>query len=301
MKKVLITGSNGLLGQKLVSLLASKNSYVILATSKNFNKIETNNGYDFQKLDITDHTFTCNKIKKFKPDFIINTAAITQVDQCKNEKTNCRAINVEAVKNLVNCCIKSNTHLIHLSSDFVFDGKNGPYREDDKPNPLSFYATSKYDSEKIVQQSNINWTIIRTILVYGLTYNNSRPNFVTWVKESLEKNKKINVVTDHIRMPTLAEDLTMGCYLAMLHKATGIYHISGKDMLNMFEFSQIVADEFKLDESLINPVLSNVFKESDPRPAKTGFILDKASRYLNYYPHSINEGLKIIKKQYESL
>ena len=298
MERILITGSNGLLGQKLVILLAAKKKYEILAVSKNSNKIETIKGYDFQNLDITDHVSTYKIIKDFKPGFVFNTAAITQVDQCKQDKPMCKALNVDAVENLVNCCNELNSHLIHLSTDFVFDGKNGPYKEDDQPNPLSFYAKSKLDSEKLIQQSNISWTIIRTILVYGLTYRNSRPNFVTWVKESLEKNKNINVVTDHIRMPTLAEDLANGCYLAMLHKAKGMYHISGKDMVNMFEFAQIVADTFELDKSLIHPVLSDTIKDADPRPPKTGFILEKSYKNLNYKPHSIYEGLQIIKKQY---
>jgi len=138
-------------------------------------------------------------------------------------------------------------------------------------------------------------------LVYGLTENNSRSNVVTWVKESLEKGKDINVVTDHIRMPTLVEDLAQSCILAMENNAHGIYHISGKDMLNVHEMAIKVAEVFELDASKISPTVSQQFIDADPRPPKTGFILDKARKDLGYEPHSFVEGLEIIKKQYQQI
>ncbi|MBL4655490.1 MAG: SDR family oxidoreductase [Bacteroidia bacterium] len=299
MKKVLITGSNGFLGQKLVKILIAKTEFDLLGVSRGENRLSYLPNSNYQSLDILDFEKVNELVSNYLPDYIINTAALTNVDQCKEEKQECWELNVDVVENLTKICAEINSHLIHLSTDFVFDGENGPYKEDDKPNPLSYYAKSKLASEEVLLKSNINWTIIRTILVYGLTENNSRSNVVTWVKESLEQGKDINVVTDHIRMPTLVEDLAQACILAIKNDAKGIYHISGKDMLSVYEMALKVADVFDLNASKISPTVSKQFTDADPRPPKTGFILDKARKDLGYQPHSFEDGLELIKKQYE--
>src|ERR1700739_10215 len=298
--KILITGSNGLLGQKLVYRLLNEPGVEIIATSKGPNRLIKQDGYAYQSLDITEPKEVDAVLAKFQPDVVINTAAMTNVDGCETEINLCHKMNVTAVENLINALKKqkNDPQFIHLSTDFIFDGKNGPYKETDIPYPpKSVYSESKFMSEKVLKESGIRWTIIRTVLVYGVVDNMSRSNIVLWAKGSLEAKKKINVVDDQFRTPTLAEDLAEGCVLAALKGATGIYHISGKDFMHILEMVQRIADFWHLDKSLINPAKTDDIKQPAQRPLRTGFILDKAMNELGYKPHSFEEGLAIVDKQ----
>ncbi len=297
MKKILVTGSNGLLGQKLTSLILSSGRGELIATSRGANRYSQKEGYLYAEMDITDAGQVRDTIRQFKPDAIINTAAMTNVDICQKEKDLCRLLNIEAVKILADVCSSENIHLIHLSTDFVFDGKSGPYAEDAEPNPLSFYGHSKADAEAVLLRSSCRWTIIRTILVYGITADMSRSNIVLWAKSALEKREPLNIVNDQWRMPTLAEDLAEACLLAAERECTGIYHISGKDMMSIFELVQRIAAFWQLDSSFIRPVSSDSLGQNAKRPKKTGFILDKSIRDLGYHPHSFTEGLEVLYTQ----
>ncbi len=299
-KKILITGSNGLLGQKLVYRFLNEPDFSIIATSKGANRLKVEKGYMFEPLDITDAAAVSAIITKYAPDIVINTAAMTDVDGCESKPDECHKLNVEAVQNLINALkkLKNNPQLIHLSTDFIFDGKSGPYRETDIPYPpKSIYAESKFVSEKEVKASGLRWTIIRTVLVYGVVDNMSRSNIVLVAKNNLAKGRQMNVVDDQYRTPTLAEDLAEGCALATIKDATGIYHISGKDFMSILELFYKVADFWKLDKSLIKPVDTATLAQPAQRPLKTGFILDKARQELGYNPHSFTEGLQIVDNQ----
>jgi dTDP-4-dehydrorhamnose reductase len=210
------------------------------------------------------------------------------------------AKNVTSVQNIVDVIesFSPTTHLIHLSTDFIFDGEKGSeYVETDKPNPQSYYALSKYESEKVLEKSKIKWAIARTIIVYGIVDNMSRSNIVLWAKDALSKGQKINVVDDQFRAPTLAEDLADGCILIADKSATGIYHLSGPKTMSILELVYSVADFWKLDKSLVTPSKSNNLNQAAKRPPYTGFIIDKAKRELGYNPHSFEEGLKILDMQ----
>jgi dTDP-4-dehydrorhamnose reductase len=295
--KILITGSNGLLGQKLVSLLTQQADIQLIATSRGVNRMDFTDGYEYQEMDITDAVQVAEVIEKIRPDVIIHTAAMTNVDQCEGEKDLCWEMNVKAVEYLIEACEKHQIFLCHLSTDFVFDGNSGPYSEEDSPSPVSFYGWSKYAAEEIVKRSKCPWSIIRTVLVYGITNDMSRSNIILWVKNSLELHKPIKVVTDQFRTPTLAEDLAMGCYLVVDKKAEGIFHISGKDFLTPYEMAIKTADFFGLDKSLISQVDAKNFTQPAKRPARTGFVLDKAVSILGYNPVSFDEGIEVLAGQ----
>jgi dTDP-4-dehydrorhamnose reductase len=295
--KILITGSNGLLGQKLVSLLTQQADIQLIATSRGVNRMDFTDGYEYQEMDITDAVQVAEVIEKIRPDVIIHTAAMTNVDQCEGEKDLCWEMNVKAVEYLIEACEKHQIFLCHLSTDFVFDGNSGPYSEEDLPSPVSFYGWSKYAAEEIVKRSKCPWSIIRTVLVYGITNDMSRSNIILWVKNSLELHKPIKVVTDQFRTPTLAEDLAMGCYLVVDKKAEGIFHISGKDFLTPYEMAIKTADFFGLDKSLISQVDAKNFTQPAKRPARTGFVLDKAVSILGYNPVSFDEGIEVLAGQ----
>lgn len=300
MKSFLITGSNGLLGQKLVKALLKRSDVKIIATSVGSNRMVRTEGYIYETLDITDKSEVEKIFIKYKPDVVINTAAMTNVDACETKRDECWKINVIAVQNMVDVITEYglSTHLIHLSTDFVFDGSKGSeYIETDIPNPLSYYALSKYESEKVLPKSTIKWAIARTIIVYGIVDNMSRSNIVLWAKDALSRGQKINVVDDQFRAPTLAEDLADGCILIADKGATGIYHLSGKETMSILELVYKVADYWKLDKSLITPSKSNTLNQPAKRPPYTGFVIDKAKRDLGYNPHSFIEGLQKIDIQ----
>jgi dTDP-4-dehydrorhamnose reductase len=295
--KILITGSNGLLGQKLVFLLSQQADIQLIATSRGANRMDFMDGYQYQEMDITNAEQVAEVIEKVLPDAIIHTAAMTNVDQCEGEKDLCWAMNVKAVEYLVEACEKHQIFLCHLSTDFVFDGQSGPYSEEDLPSPVSFYGWSKYAAEEVVKRAKCPWSIVRTVLVYGITNDMSRSNIILWVKNSLEQHKPIKVVTDQFRTPTLAEDLAMGCYLVVNKKAEGIFHISGKDFLTPYEMAIKTADFFGLDKSLISQVDTKNFTQPAKRPARTGFVLDKAIEVLGYNPVSFKEGIEVLAGQ----
>lgn len=300
MKKVLITGSNGLLGQKLVYLLTTKADYKVIATAKGHNRLPESDTYAYYPLDITDQKQVHEVLSEVKPDYIIHTAAMTNVDQCEFEKEACWQLNVKAVEYLAEASNKNNSFLLHLSTDFIFDGLNGPYDERAEPRPLSFYGESKLAAERVLQESPIRWSIARTVLVYGIAHDMSRSNIILWVKKSLESQKQIQVVDDQWRTPTLAEDLAMGCYGLVKNEAEGIFNISGKDLLTPYQMALQTAEYFRLDKSFINRADSSTFTQPAKRPPKTGFIIDKAREVIGYDPHSFEEGIGILAGQIQN-
>jgi dTDP-4-dehydrorhamnose reductase len=297
MKRILVTGANGLLGQKLIYRMKWMNNVYCIATAKGENRLLDQEGYDYFDGDITDHKKMREIIFNAKPDVIIHGAAMTNVDACETEKESCKKINIDAVENLAKICDEKNIHLVHVSTDFIMDGEEGPYDENAKPNPLSYYGWSKLEAEKIVEKMNSSWAIIRTVLVYGIVDNMSRSNIVLWVKGSLEKKQAINVVNDQWRTPTLAEDLAEGCLLAAVKGAKGIYNISGDELMSIYEIARRVADHYGLDKTLIQPTDSSTLNQPAKRPPRTGFIIDKAKRELGYVPTSFEESLNILDKQ----
>ena len=298
-KRILLTGSNGLLGQKIVKLIQVdyKEDFQLLATSKGNNRIERLEGVEFQSLDISDAESVEALFDSFQPDYLINTAAMTNVDACEEDKEGCRLANIEAVRILGEACEKHDTFFLHLSTDFIFDGEDGPYTEDDEPNPLSYYGWSKLEGEKLVEKLRCPWAIARTIIVYGVAEQMSRSNIVLWAKSALEKGDPLSIVNDQFRSPTLAEDLAKGCMQIIEKNAQGIYHLSGKDYMSIIELVRRVAKHFGLDDSNLSEISSSSLNQAAKRPPRTGFVLAKAMKDLNYQPHSFEEGLTIVDQQ----
>jgi dTDP-4-dehydrorhamnose reductase len=293
---VLITGSTGLLGQKLLKKLCSDNSLNVVATARS-TPASLPAERIFHQLDITDPDQVNQVIAQTRPDVVINTAAATNVDWCEQHVEACTLVNTTAVQYLVDACKKKRTHLIQLSTDFVFNGTRELLTEEDKPDPVNHYGLSKLQAEQLIQRSSIPWCIIRTVLVYGVASGTSRSNIVLWIKKSLEEGTPIRVVNDQLRTPTLAEDLAMGCYLALKKRAAGIYHISGKELMTPYDMAVQTAAFFGLDQSLIAATNSQIFRQPARRPLKTGFAIEKANRELGYSPHTFNEGLTVVGTQ----
>ncbi|MEQ9440973.1 MAG: SDR family oxidoreductase, partial [Cyclobacteriaceae bacterium] len=248
-------------------------------------------------LDITQRDHVFNIVHLVRPDIIIHTAAMTNVDYCEQHQDACWEVNVQSVVHLLHAAEAYNSFFVHLSTDFIFSGDQRHLSEEAIPNPVNFYGQSKLQAEHFVQQSRVEYAILRTALVFGIVPAMSRSNIVLWVKNSLDAQKPIQVVNDQYRTPTLAEDLAMGCYLIVQQRATGIYNISGGEVLTPYQMALIIAEFFELDQSLITRTDASGFSQPARRPLETGLIIDKARTTLGYQPHSFRESLEIISPQ----
>jgi len=295
--KILITGSNGLLGQKLVKLITDEGIDQLVATARGENRLPNSDEYGFISLDITNKEEIDLVMQTQRPDIVIHTAAMTNVDQCELEKEACWQLNVDAVEYLIAACEQIDAFLVHLSTDFIFDGEAGPYDEKAVANPISYYGESKLAAEQLLEASSIDWAIARTVLVYGIAHDMSRSNIILWVKKSLEEGKAIKVVDDQLRSPTLAEDLAMGCYLIAQKRAKGIFNISGKDLLTPYDMAIKTAAYFKLSQKTMERANASNFSQTAKRPPKTGLLIEKAIDELGYEPKSFDEGIAILAAQ----
>jgi dTDP-4-dehydrorhamnose reductase len=297
-RKIVVTGSNGLLGQKLVKLLLRKKEFEIHAISRGENRLHDPKGYTYYNIDMSQTAELEKLLSAIRPDFLVHTAAMTNVDACELNPVECDKMNVDVVEQLVRILKPINTHLVHLSTDFVFSGLKGSlYNEDDRPDPVNHYGLSKLRSERIVEGSGIPFAILRTVLVYGLVDGNERSNVVLWVKNSLEQKKHINVVTDQLRMPTYAEDLAEACWLVIKTGARGIYNVSSSELFSIYDLALLVADAFGLDKELIHPVETGALSLPAKRPLSTGLDLSKSVKVLKLPLRSFRSRLHDFKSQ----
>lgn len=292
--KILITGSNGLLGQHIIKLLIETTGHTIIATGRGASRLpfEVSDLYDYFPLDITDGIAVNDFILAHEPELVIHAAAMTQPDECEQHPIECWNVNVTATRFLLEAAEKINARFIYISTDFVFDGVNGPYKETDEPGPVNYYGSSKLAAEKSVMESDLQWAIVRTVLVYGNILVGNRSNVISWVKENLMNGKAIKVVSDQLRTPTYVEDLAKGILLVVEKNAAGVYHISGEEEMSPHDMAIATADYLQLDKSLMTKVNADTFTQPARRPLKTGFVIDKAKRELGYQPTSFKDSLK---------
>ena len=301
MEKVIITGSNGLLGQTLVNLLCSLD-YKIFALSRGKDRNITTDKYTYYNVDLTKFSEVELIVKEIDPDFIINTAAMTHVDLCEDNKEACDIINVDLVKKLVQFSEEYDIHLIHISTDFIFDGKSGPYKEEDEPNPINYYGLSKWKSENAIYDStSVSYTILRTILVYGYVKGMNRSNIVLWVKDALNSKKEITIVDDQFRTPTLVDDLAEACLLSMRKKINGVFNVSSDTLYSIYDIAIEVSKVFDLDKKFIKRISTEMLNQRALRPRKTGFDLSKSKKKLNLPIYSFKKRLQYFKSQLHKL
>jgi len=282
----------------LVHLLSSRAE--VIATSKGDRQFSMVPGVIYQSIDITKEEQVQSVFDIYQPEAVIHTAAMTQVDQCELNREICWQVNVNGTRLVAEAALRSGAYLIHLSTDFIFDGEAGPYNEEATPAPVNYYGESKLAAERIIQELSSDWVIIRTILVYGWLPKMARSNIVLWVMENLEQHKTIRVVDDHKRTPTLVEDLAKACSLVLDKKVSGIFNISGGEFLTPFQMAIQTARFFQLDETLIQKTDSIEFVQPAKRPMATGFIITKAQNILGYEPHTFSEGLAILAQQIDA-
>jgi len=292
---ILVTGSNGLLGQAITNLFAREtDSSVFLTSAEDDCFVSTI--YPYEKLDITNRENIKKIVSKFNPDTIINCAAFTEVDKCESERELCWKINVDAVKNLIIAARPHNIKLVHFSTDYIFDGKNGPYKEDDTPNPISFYGRSKLASENALVSGGVECAIIRTMVLYGIGVK-IKQNFVLWLVNQLQEGKTVTIVDDQIGNCTMIDDLAYGTLKIIEKKKTGVYNIAGKEIISRYEFALKVCEIFGCDKKLVKTGKTKDLNQPASRPLNSGLINYKAETGLDYKPMDSLEGLQLLKIQ----
>lgn len=292
--RILITGSNGMLGQRAVQFYLKNENVELLATSVEEKSLIEN--VDYISCDIKDRNSIKKIILDYCPDFIIHTAAFTNVDLSEKLREDAWKINVKGVEYISEAARAIDTHIIHISTDYIFDGKDGPYSENAIPNPLGYYGRTKLASENALRISNTFFTILRTNVLYGIALN-SRPDFVRWVVSSLDENKNIRIVNDQINNPTFIDDLVQAINKIIEFKKIGIFNVGGIEFLSRYDFTLRIADYFNLDKKLITPITTEELKQPARRPLKSGLIILKAETELGYKPHTIDESFFVMKRE----
>ena len=296
MKRVLITGSNGLLGQKLAELISRCANFELLLTSRQEHSVFDEDAVKYMRLDATRRQDVRSAVESFEPDCIVNAAAVTDVDVCETERERAWRANVGAVEHLSYAAKLAGARLIHLSTDYIFDGKQGPYSETDRPNPVSYYGKTKLASENVLQLSGGPFAIVRTMVLYGVGFG-VKENFALWLARNLREEKPVKVADDQVGNPTLADDAAFAIFKLLELERTGIYHIAGSDLVSRYEFALALARLFGFNKKLITPVKSSSLKQTAPRPLKSGFITLKAETDLGMKMSGIEHGLTVLKNQ----
>lgn len=292
--RILVFGANGMLGQRLIEFYSKLPNIQLLSSSVEDKPVFEDTEY--RKIDITRRDEVKDLCYDFYPDVIVNAAAYTNVDLSETERELAWKTNVKGIEYIAEVSRVIDSHIIHFSTDYIFDGKKGPYSERDKPNPLGYYARTKLASENVLHISGTYNTILRTNVLYGIAHN-SRPDYVRWVVNSLRGGQKIRIVTDQINNPTFIDDLIQAISKVIEYKKYGIFNVGGEEFLSRYDFTIKIADFFNLDKSLITPITTEELHQPSPRPLKSGLIILKAQTQLGYKPHSIIESLMKMKKE----
>ena len=294
--KILVTGCNGLLGQNLIEQ-APENTDVYGIDLQDNSFLLSDEKY--QRLNFLDRKKLLDFVEFIHPDWIINAAAYTNVDGAEVERELCWQVNVEAIENLVYAARKTGTRILHVSTDYIFNGKNGPYAEDASPDPVGFYGRSKLAGENVLKISPVDYAIVRTMVLYGHVIG-GRPNFVTWLVENLKNGNNVRIVNDQFGNTTLAEELADGCWTIVEQDARGVFHIAGSEIVDRFTFAEKIAAVFDLNPELIQPITTADLQQAAPRPMQSGLIVDKAVKELGLNPSNVEEGLIKFKERYNN-
>lgn len=293
-KKVLIVGANGLLGQNL--LQAFEHDYDRVASNRSDTFILAQPDISYRRCDITKRADVVKLVKDFVPNYIINAAAFTNVDGSEAQREECWQVNATAVGYLAEAAAQIGARLIHVSTDYVFDGASGPYREDQRPNPLGFYGRAKLAGENAVIGSGANYAIARTMVLYGHGVN-VRPNFVTWLIKQLQTGNPVRIVTDQFGNPTLASEMARALRKLAESGQTGIFHLSGAEIIDRYNFALQIAEVFHLNKKLITPIRTADLEQQALRPTNSGFDIAKAVKELGISMSNVVEGLQKFKTE----
>jgi len=302
--RLLVIGGSGLLGSK-ISELAVKKHETFFTYNYRSAKIE---GTTSMKLDKTNRTEAFETVKNVRPEVVIDTAALHNVDYCETHREEAWNINVEGTRNVAEACQRVKATMIFISTDYVFDGTKNSYSENDRPNPLNYYARTKLEAENIVKNMGIPYFIARPSVIYGWSPSEAAGpksssgkslNYVIWALTKLRKSEAIKAVTDQYSSPTLADDLAESLLLMLSSTNHGIYHTTGKSCVNRYDFTLEIAEAFGFSSSLVKPATSDVFKQVAERPKLCCLNNNKAEQAFGKKFLGVKEGLALMKFQLE--
>ena len=290
--KFLVTGSAGLVGQQVVKDLSKSNQVFSC-----YNESKPEYG-DSVKMDLKNYEMISSVLTEIKPDVVIHLGAMTGVDLCEKEKTSASEINTKATEIIAKECSKLNSFLVYVSTDYVFDGNFGMYKEDDVANPLGFYGKSKLEGEKAVQNFSTNWCIARTSTPFGL--HPTKKSFPMWVIENLQKQKQIDVLIDQFTSPTYVPNLSRMLIEISERHITGIIHAAGASKISRYQMASMVSDKLNLDGTLLKQISMNKMKWVAQRPKDSSLDVSRASSILNEKPQKIDQSLNLFIDEMKS-
>ncbi len=290
--KFLVTGSAGLVGQQVVKYLSKSNQVFSC-----YNESKPEYG-DSVKMDLKNYEMISSVLTEIKPDVVIHLGAMTGVDICEKEKTSASEINTKATEIIAKECSKLNSFLVYVSTDYVFDGNFGMYKEDDVANPLGFYGKSKLEGEKAVQNFSTNWCIARTSTPFGL--HPTKKSFPMWVIENLQKQKQIDVLIDQFTSPTYIPNLSRMLIEISERRITGIIHAAGASKISRYQMASMVSDKLNLDGTLLKQISMNKMKWVAQRPKDSSLDVSRASSILNEKPQKIDQSLNLFIDEMKS-
>ena len=290
--KFLVTGSAGLVGQQVVKYLSKSNQVFSC-----YNESKPEYG-DSVKMDLKNYEMISSVLTEIKPDVVIHLGAMTGVDICEKEKTSASEINTKATEIIAKECSKLNSFLVYVSTDYVFDGNFGMYKEDDVANPLGFYGKSKLEGEKAVQNFSTNWCIARTSTPFGL--HPTKKSFPMWVIENLQKQKQIDVLIDQFTSPTYIPNLSRMLIEISERRITGIIHAAGASKISRYQMASMVSDKLNLDGTLLKQISMNKMKWVAQRPKDSSLDVSRASSILNEKPQKIEQSLNLFIDEMKS-
>lgn len=294
---VLITGAHGFLGQHVLRTFLDETHCDLVITARD-EKLQFTDIADeprmlaYQQLDVTDRAAVKETIGLFKPDVIVHCAGMVNVDLAEVERELTWKSNVRSVEYLIESARKTDARILHISSDYVFDGLKTPYAENAAPNPVNYYGRTKLASENVLRSSGVNHCILRASFFYGVEVH-QKPSFAVNVIKALEKNESFEAFDDLYASPTLIDDIAFAVIRAVEYKKNGIYHISGSEMISRYEFAKRIALAFRLNPSLIIPIPYSAETRAE-RPRHMSFVTLKAQTELGLRITGIDEGLQVM-------
>lgn len=290
--KLLVTGASGLLGSKLCESAVGRKHEVYAA----YNQHKPLHGITIP-LNVSDWTSVENTFLETKPEAVVHAAALTDVDRCESERELAWKINVEGTENITKSCKKHRAFLVYVSTDYVFDGEKGMYKETDTPAPINYYGLTKLKGEESVKNYANPYCIARTSVIFGSIPATGKINFALWLLDKLKKKEKVKIATDQWNSPTLNTNLANMVLEAAEQKITGVYHLAGATRINRYDFSNLIAKSFRLDINLIEPSSSKDFQWIARRPKDSSLNTEKAQRTLRNKPMGIEQALEKMKEE----
>jgi dTDP-4-dehydrorhamnose reductase len=293
--RITVTGANGLVGSRLCRWLVVE-GHTVTAVARGERR--TVGDFEYLSCDLTDPDAVARALAAARPEVVVHTASMTEVDACERNPDAAWAANTLAAAHVARNARVTGAHLLHVSTDYVFDGQEGPYDEAARPNPSGAYARTKWLGEEAVRLLAGSWAIARTAVVYGYPPS-QRSNFGSWLLGTLREGRTARLFVDQYVSPSLA--LNVAEQLAELgeRRLQGVWNVAGAEVVNRMEFGEALVDVFGLDRRLLVPSKIADAGMASPRPPRSGLRVDKALGTLKARPLGLRASLEQFRAEVE--